>query len=366
MTTQKTFKILEDAKPGKGNAGLWWNKYFNQWEFGLGAAEFKLDEKKKNNWLTEFVGLRHEGVDALQLEQFAQRVSQMVKASQGMVMHFQSTERLTLGLGYEHPMENGFTFHHTLGLPYIPASSVKGLVYAWARYWCEANPTDLTRIFGSEISAKDPSQRLMKQVGSVRFFDALPVKPITFEADVMTPHYGPWYSDGEPPADWHNPVPIGFLTAKAGATFQFALAPRQTQDAADMQQYVHDMQQCAQWLTDALLGLGVGAKTAVGYGRMTRLPDPEEERAKQVAKKLEEEANNVKYLIGKLTWPSMKISNQQFGYVVDQMLKLPEAQQELLINELRNHPHKLLTHPDVKEHRRRNSKIDELLKKFNL
>lgn len=356
----QTFKILEDAKPGKGNAGLWWNKFFNPWPLQADAERFKLDEGAKKGWLEGFVESQKGVVDPSDLAQFAQRVSQMVKASQGMVMHFQSTERLTLGLGYEHPMENGFTFHHTLGLPYIPASSVKGLVYAWARYWCEANPTDLTRIFGKADSPKD------QRVGSVRFFDALPVKPITFEADVMTPHYGPWYSDGEPPADWHNPVPIGFLTVKAGATFQFALAPRQTQDAADMQQYVLDMQQCAQWLTEALLELGIGAKTAVGYGRMTRLPDPEEERAKQVAKKLEEEANNVKYLIGKLTWPSMKISNQQFGYVVDQMLKLPEAQQELLINELRNHPQKLLTHTDVKEHRRRNSKIDELLKKFNL
>jgi len=40
--------------------------------------------------------------------------------------------RLALGLGNEHPLENGMTLHRSLGLPYLPGSALKGLARRWA------------------------------------------------------------------------------------------------------------------------------------------------------------------------------------------------------------------------------------------
>ncbi len=35
--------------------------------------------------------------------------------------------RLVIGMGYSSPVENGFLFHHTYGIPYIPGEALKGL-----------------------------------------------------------------------------------------------------------------------------------------------------------------------------------------------------------------------------------------------
>jgi CRISPR type III-B/RAMP module RAMP protein Cmr6 len=95
--------------------------------------------------------------------------------------------------------------------------------------------------------------------GSVIFLDALPIGPVALDADVMTPHYAPWYQDGKAPGDWHSPTLIPFLTVALGQTFQFALLPRTPADAADCER-------AETLLRQALETLGAGAKTAAGYG----------------------------------------------------------------------------------------------------
>ena len=82
------------------------------------------------------------------------------------------------GLGRSHPVENGFAWHPTLGMPYLPGSSVKGMVRAWAEQETDPRPAseELDRLLGKQNSA-----------GSVCFLDALPIKPVKLEADVMTP-----------------------------------------------------------------------------------------------------------------------------------------------------------------------------------
>ena len=93
----------------------------------------------------------------------------------------------------------------------------------------------------------------------------------------MTPHYGPTImSAAKCRGDWHSPVPIPFLTVAPGQSFHFALAPR-TFSNADRA----DCHTAAGWLENALLELGAGAKTAVGYGRFERDKKTEEEAEKQ-------------------------------------------------------------------------------------
>jgi CRISPR-associated protein Cmr6 len=91
-----------------------------------------------------------------------------------------------------------------------------------------------------------------------------------FDLDVMTPHFQSYYSahgQRDPrtgkgaPQDDDNPIPVHFLTVPAGMRFAFAAGARRAAPHA---------QDAAAWaekrLKSALMELGVGAKTAAGYG----------------------------------------------------------------------------------------------------
>ena len=196
------------------------------------------------------------------------------------------------GLGREHPVENGFAWHHTLGTPYLPGSSVKGMVRAWAEVWQKWSnkPEDemsdeekaeverfkkaeLKRIFGSESNDDKAFQ-----VGSVIFLDALPTTSVQLKADIMTPHYTDYYEGKSPPADWLSPTPIPFLVVEAGASFVFGILPRRNDEKNR-----DDCSRVQAWLKDALCWTGAGAKTAVGYGRFV----PDTEAMKEAKKQLE-------------------------------------------------------------------------------
>jgi CRISPR-associated protein Cmr6 len=106
---------------------------------------------------------------------------------------------------------------------------------------------DFSRIFGTT-----------SHQGQVIFFDAFPLRVPDLKVDVLTPHYGNYYRDNEPPADYINPVLTYFLTVDKGAPFQFALASKDTSLVA----------KAKYWLTGAFNELGIGGKTAAGYGFM--------------------------------------------------------------------------------------------------
>jgi CRISPR-associated protein Cmr6 len=124
-------------------------------------------------------------------------------------------------------------------------------------------------------------RRAMHLAGSLRFFDVLP-RPggagNRLRVDVMTPHQGPYYQDGKPPADCHAPVPIAFLAMAPGTRFQFVVRlaptgalpdpPRDRWGALVEEAFEHAFQ----WL-------GFGAKTALGHGAMR--PDAEAEQVRQ-------------------------------------------------------------------------------------
>lgn len=83
----------------------------------------------------------------------------------------------------------------------------------------------------------------------------------------MTPHYGEYYQNKEKPkapGDWISPVPIPFLAVKEDTTFHFAIVTRQQISEAN-----EESKKVCRWLKDALEWIGAGAKTAVGYGRMS-------------------------------------------------------------------------------------------------
>ena len=185
-----------------------------------------------------------------QLEESALRLVRLVQRRGGRSAVFTTESRFVTGLGRSHPVENGFAWHPTLGTPYLPGSSIKGLVRAWAREHAEhsPDPDTIARLLGGPGRA-----------GSVSFLDAVPTAPAQLEADVMTPHFADW-SESDPPGDWSSPSPIPFLVTAAGTPFLFGVIPCNPV-AGD------DLDAVFDWLHMAVAWAGGGAKTAIGYGR---------------------------------------------------------------------------------------------------
>lgn len=291
----------------ESHRGLWYDRFFDgfptDWNPEHNDESKKAWASAKKKWL-ETATCESAGNKSTCLEA-ALRLQRLCSSHGGESRVYSTTWHFATGLGNRHPLENGFLWHPTLGTPYIPGAAVKGLVRAWVENWmyaednyCEEKLKRLYRWFGSEdkdyrarkrlrIEQKfEPPSRggtLDTEAGNFIFFDALPWRPVRLKADVMTPHMSKWYELGGEiqdvstasdrlPADWHDPVPVYFLVADK-PEFLFAIAPRFSINTEAEKGELMDVLDA---LGSALEWLGAGAKTAVGYGTMTRKPDAEE------------------------------------------------------------------------------------------
>ncbi len=175
-----------------------------------------------------------------------------------LVFHTRLKSRLISGLGYSHPTGTGITLDHNLGVPYLPAASIKGLVRAARRFEMgymddkhDADPDSLMpTLFGNQ-----------KTMGRVIFLDAYPVKPPKMEIEILTPHYRDYYNNKtEWPGDWMDPVPIKFMAVAAGTEYVFRALVDKEYSTPEMLTTIKETYH------NALCVLGVGGKTAVGYG----------------------------------------------------------------------------------------------------
>jgi len=249
--------------PTSAHKGLWFERFFNGFNDKSNWAI--LDENAKKNMIE---GVSGSSGSQPQLEQFQNRQLALIDQLNGQSQCFKTDWHFITGMGNPHPVENGFSWHTTLSVPYLMGSAVKGLV----RSWVEMNEDELSeekkykrlqKWFGSVEKDSDS-----EQVGAFIFFDAIPEKPPQLICDIMTPHMGKWYESGgkslksdSVPGDWHDPTPIPFLAVK-NASFIFHIAPRQAKDYKEIEDVFIA-------LSNALMWLGAGAKTAAGYGYMT-------------------------------------------------------------------------------------------------
>lgn len=217
-----------------------------------------------------------------------------------------ATAPFTTGLGNEHPLENGFAFLNPYGLPYLPGSGVKGVLRQAARElargeWGDTHSWDegkeervingqrdwdypiIDALFGKEDS--NDAQR-----GALVFWDVIPqVKGDNLMVEIMTPHQGHYYQQKEAagstsPHDSGQPIPISYLTVPPGSGFAFHVVC----DLAFLGRIDPALTECWKTLLTAAFEhafqwLGFGAKTAVGYGAMTRDAEAEARAAKDQA-----------------------------------------------------------------------------------
>ncbi len=232
--------------------------------------------------------------------------------------------RLAVGLGADHPLENGFTFHRVYGVPYLPGSALKGLARAWrfARIAeeCGIGPlwdpdrvkairkdkkNNLTPLDALEEVLGAPDEGDVAEVartavtrvpedlrkplesldwtgvwekardfrlafgsaavrGRVCFTDALPDDPdgtaLRFHLDVVTPHYGPYYGGGGDKPPADWYSPVPSNFLTVGAGSPFAFVLYGPDG--------HLVDRAAGWLREAL-AWGAGGKVSAGYGAMT-------------------------------------------------------------------------------------------------
>src|SRR5438132_4468332 len=115
---------LYGLDPFRGNGGLWFDKFCNTWEVaGPEGGPSRTANKwydcrvDKESWLEKFVGTIGE---EQQLAAFAERRSRLLSALRGKPIELATESRFVTGLGRQHPIENGFSWHHVLGVPYLP------------------------------------------------------------------------------------------------------------------------------------------------------------------------------------------------------------------------------------------------------
>lgn len=262
--------------PDQAHAGLWFERFyggFNSTDWSVPRPHQDGSNDVKRDWIDSVSGSVGNGpaIDAM-----AERRAKLIAARGGDFRCLRTDWHFVTGVGQPHPVENGFAWHPTLGVPYLSGAAVKGLLRAFLEAW--QDPVDKDRIarwFGSKH--KDD---LPERVGELVFFDALPVHPPKLGRDIMTPHMDKWYEAGDQrplardvtPGDWHSPVPVPFLVVE-DARLLFGIAPRRLY--SDKDSASAEVAEALEKLVEALDWLGAGAKTAAGYGHM--VPDKQSE-----------------------------------------------------------------------------------------
>lgn len=256
------FSKHQSEYKSSGNKGLMFDRFYDGYN-----QDYSVDNTANTTQLSNLVGPCG---NKDQLANACGRRIQLVSQLQGQFGVFKTDWQFVTGMGNSNPTENGFSWHPVLGTPYLPGSSVKGLLRAWMESWAfdqnqqQERDALVLEWFGGNKRADNHDGK----AGDLIFFDAIPVDCPSVGVDTITPHMGDWYKQGggritadSTPGDWHTPKPVSFLVTKE-ARFLFSIAPRVPGE--------YDLaKQAMERLKDALAWLGAGGKTATGYGHMS-------------------------------------------------------------------------------------------------
>lgn len=121
------------------NFGLWYNKYIPIIKPDIQKDPYKTcDNQGKTNSATTYYISTYDNTiknNNLIAELLKNKHTEQVNFLFAMKNYYNVLEikattmsPLITGIGESHPSEIGMTFDHTIGIPYIPASSIKGLL----------------------------------------------------------------------------------------------------------------------------------------------------------------------------------------------------------------------------------------------
>jgi len=291
-----------------GNFGLWYNKFVPLGDFTeCKASDLSGKKEERHAYYKSQYDLFKKG-------RIAQALLQQRHCGQ---IHFCSTmenrgyvklvfkaelrKPLVTGLGESHPSETSLVFDHTSGIPYIPASSIKGIIrFAHSlnllfddsgnfssefviqgkndeneidEVLDEANnDTWIPQIFGGDSRGQD--KKITTNRGQVIFLDAYPETIPDLHVDIINPHYKKYHgSEDEAPGDYCDPEPIKFLTIAKSSSFVFRMLVPEV--------ISFPMEKIRKAFLDVLENHGIGAKTATGYGRFSPPVEQEPKRLQE-------------------------------------------------------------------------------------
>lgn len=188
---------------------------------------------------------------------------------------------LIMGLGTPSVYENGIQLHHLYGIPYLAGSAIKGLTRAWLE---KKIGTDRINNHQAIIDQLLGDQSKM---GSFTFLDSFPDLNPLIEYDIINVHFPNYFNQEEtPPTDNQSPNPISLprvaVTDHSGKkpqefTFHIGRIRAREIDLKLLQALAQVLEMpippnsiafIQSVMQAALREMGIGAKTALGYGRM--------------------------------------------------------------------------------------------------
>lgn len=267
------------------NYALKLQKTANFPEDGNTAVIYRKDRKKGTLAYTANFG--SVPFKSLNERQYQNAVGQFKTERQLKSFELSTATRLIIGIGGASVYKVGLTLHHVYGIPYIPASAIKGLTRSWmiqSQFHNDEGKAlgdpHFCDLFGCPVEWKDDNKKPWpsyyeknkksesdpgERQGNIIFFDAFPKQAPMIEEDVMNVHYPKYYRGEAPPTDFQSPNPIAFLTVSTGTPFQFMIAAKKNIENKDIENE-ELLNKASNLLIEALTSHGIGAKTAVGYG----------------------------------------------------------------------------------------------------
>jgi len=291
---------LENQRDKIVNFGMFYQK-FAKYQLSSGSEiktqhswdnRKKGKERKNDDQIAHYNSIRKTASGALAARHLFQNgILSSYKSIGAEVIELQavSISRVLAGIGEPSPTEVGMVFDRNTGLPFIPASSFKGVV---RRAYCfnfvqnysgeidneeieENKIPGLVEIFGS-LDPKSACQ------GGFAFMDIYPEQVPDLAIDIMNPHFGKYYRNEAPPEEIEEPLPIKFLTVEKNQKFILRGFFPETRARA----YYSELMAA---IETAFCELGLGAKTATGYGRFTISSKAAESKATEPDKQKKKE-----------------------------------------------------------------------------
>jgi len=151
------------------------------------------------------------------------------------------------------PLEIGVSWHPYLNVPYIPSTTIKGLLRA---YIASLRPNVCGVGLDGLLGSTD-------EMSGIMVSDALPTacRESLVEPDVLTQHYRE--VEGRISEVEARPTPLVFPTIAPGTRLRFVVAIRlKGQHGKEVTCIAKELPR----IVEAAFQLGVGAKTSVGYG----------------------------------------------------------------------------------------------------
>lgn len=209
------------------------------------------------------------------------------------------------GIGASHVTENSLTIHPVYGIPFVPASSVKGIVRRWfidAVLEGEAENLkamdDNKAVIGRALFGTNESE------GIIQFYDILMYEGLEITVDILNPHFSKYYSSKQEPDDTLFPIPNTFYAVKISSA-NLALTVDKGKLAAWLPvinlNEVEVMTLISRWVALAFQELGVGGKTSSGYGQFSNIEEVYDAFTQQQIKMEEDEKKKIEEMVAAMS-----------------------------------------------------------------